>query len=145
MTDERERNSTMTEAATIRATEIAKPLEMRIEDLANWLHSEVEWPEYDFPDHSWPDHPEDDGKRGNGYLKIIPRSSADQFREIAARILSAVDPAFLKRIEALEAENADLRWGGAGDNNPESNDTGRSNRSRRSQSEPPSLTASRRV
>lgn len=66
-----------------------KPLEDRIEDLARWIHCEVEWPEYDFPDHSWPDHPLDDGKRGNGYLKIIPRSSADQFREIAARIIAS--------------------------------------------------------
>jgi hypothetical protein len=66
-----------------------KPLEDRIEDLARWIHSEVEWPEYDFHDHSWPDHPRDDGKRGDGYLKIIPRSSADQFREIAARIIAS--------------------------------------------------------
>jgi hypothetical protein len=81
-----------------------KPLDMQIESLAQWLHDEVEWPEFDFPNHSWPDHPDDDGKRGNAYLRIVPRSSADQFREIARRILSALSTptSAQERIEELE-------------------------------------------
>ncbi|MCC0052129.1 MAG: hypothetical protein H6881_09650 [Rhodobiaceae bacterium] len=67
-----------------------KIADKEIEGLAQFLHDECEWPEWDFPAHSWPDHPDDDGKRGNGYLKIIPRSAADEFRELSRRILSAL-------------------------------------------------------
>lgn len=42
-------------------------------------------------------------KRGDGYLKIVPKSSADEFRSLAQRILSALhSPAHSGEREALE-------------------------------------------
>ena len=97
----------------IRSAALSVPSQGAVKDaefLAQYLHDECEWPEFDFPQHSWPDHPDDDGKRGDGYLKIVPKSSADEFRSLAQRILSALhSPAHSGEREALELENKRLR------------------------------------
>lgn len=57
-----------------------------MESLAQFLHDEVEWPEFDYPDRSWPEHEGDTGQRGDGWLKIVPPDVCEQFRDIARRL-----------------------------------------------------------
>lgn len=61
--------------------------EVAIEHFAQWLHSEVDWPDPDFPHATWPEHDADDGQRGAGFVQIVPRDVAAKFRDIARRAL----------------------------------------------------------
>jgi hypothetical protein len=77
------------DALTAAGYSIITPEERQtVEAIATWLHDEVEWPDPDFPDHSWPEHPDDTGQRGDGWLKILPKDTQEQFHEIARRLAS---------------------------------------------------------
>lgn len=59
-----------------------------VEDLAQWLHDEVEWPEYIFPNHTWPLHDKDTGRRDDAFVRLVPMDVVHEFRDIAKRLLS---------------------------------------------------------
>ncbi|TDR90347.1 hypothetical protein [Enterovirga rhinocerotis] len=64
-----------------------KPNELvdEIERIAQWLHDEVVYPDPSFPHYSWPEHEDDTGQRGDGWLRMVPRDTQEQFRDIARR------------------------------------------------------------
>jgi len=61
-----------------------------VERLSQWLHDEVDYPDPHFPQHTWPAHPDDTGQRSGGWLKIIPKDTQEQFRDIARRLATWV-------------------------------------------------------
>lgn len=89
-------------AAGLGAEPVAWPHPDRVEFLAQWLHDEVEWPEFPFPDYTWPEHPGDTGQRQTGCVKIVPKDVVEQFRDIARRLPEVAHPAAAP-VEAVAA------------------------------------------
>jgi len=79
-----------------------------VERLAQWLHDEVEYPDPNFPHHHWPEHPDDTGQRQGGWLKIIPKDTQEQFRDIARRLATFMDRTSAAEITRLRANYAEL-------------------------------------
>lgn len=77
-----------------------------VEQIAQWLHDEVEYPDPNFPHYHWPEHPDDTGQREGGWLNILPKDIQEQFRDIARRLATFIDRKTASTIEALQAEVA---------------------------------------
>lgn len=79
-----------------------------VEQIAQWLHDEVEYPDPHFPDYHWPEHPDDTGQREDGWLHIVPKDTQAQFRDIARRLATFVDRKTASALTALQEEVARL-------------------------------------
>lgn len=93
--------------AMIAAAPQPEPPSDLVERLAQWLHDEVEYPDPNFPYHNWPEHPDDTGQRGDGWLKIVPKDTQEQFRDIAKRLATLSQKhATAEKARADKAEKA---------------------------------------
>lgn len=58
-----------------------------IEEIAQWLHDETDHQERCIG-YTWPESDRDDGRRGNGWVKIVPQHAQEYFREMARRLVA---------------------------------------------------------
>lgn len=73
-------------ASPEKGTERILSHEEQIENLAQWLHEEGGFDDA-WTRHTWPEHPDDDGRREGGFVKIVPKSVQEKFRDVARRLL----------------------------------------------------------